>query len=295
MNIKQLEAFIWIVRLGSFAAAAERLCMTQSTISARVQELEQAIGVSLFDRSHHRARLTPKGQELVPYAERLLALTSEIRHRVGDPTALGGVVRIGVAELVAATWMPDLVAHVHEKYPGVILEVTVQLTNTLIAALRDGDSDVALIPGPVVEPNLASDSLGCAEFCWMAGKGFDVGPGPVTPEALQDVPIVALSESSHHYRTIEHWFASHSTYFKVATRCNNMSLAASLAMAGLGIAHLPRIAYRKEIGEGRLRILESSPRMPSVEFFVVYPRGRFQPLVHAIVALAQEVSPFARQ
>lgn len=294
MNIKQLEAFIWIVRLGSFAAAAERLCMTQSTISARIQELEQAIGVSLFDRSHHRARLTPKGEELVPYAERLLALTSEIRHRVGDPTALGGVVRVGVAELVAITWMPDLVARIHEKYPGVTLEVTMQLTNTLIAGLRDGDMDVALIPGPVVEPNLASDSLGCAEFCWMAGESLALPPGPVTPEALQDVPIIALSESSHHYRTIEQWFASRHADFKVATRCNNMSLAANLAMAGLGIAHLPGIAYRKEIGEGKLRVLESRPRMPNVEFFIVYPRGRFQPLVHAIAALAQEVSPFLR-
>lgn len=285
---------MWIVRLGSFAAAAERLCMTQSTISARVQELEQGIGVKLFDRSHHRARLTPKGQELVPYAERLLALTSEIRHRVGDPTALGGVVRVGVAELVTITWMSDLVARIHEKYPGVILEVTMQLTNTLIAGLRDGDLDVALIPGPVIEPNLASDSLGFAEFCWMAGESLRLRPGPLTPESLQDVPIVILSESSHHYRTIEQWFTSHHAYFEVATRCNNMSLAANLAMAGLGIAHLPRLAYEKEIGEGKLRILESSPQMPNVEFFIVYPRGRFQPLVHAIVALAQEVSPFLR-
>jgi DNA-binding transcriptional LysR family regulator len=268
--------------------------MTQSTISGRIQELEETIGVSLFDRSHHPARLTPKGQELVSYAERLLVITSEIQHRVGNAAALAGVVRVGIAELLVITWLPELVAAIRKKYPAVILELTMNLTNTLIAQLRDGDLDIALIPGPVIEPNLACESLGFVEFCWMAGETFEMPTGLVTPEHLQRLPIISLSEESHHYRTIEHWFASNNASFTTVMRSNNMSLAANLAMTGLGIAHLPRLAYQNEIGEGKLRILESSPKMPTVEFFSVYPRGRFQPLVHAIAALAQEVSRFSR-
>lgn len=295
MNIKQLEAFVWIVRLGSFSAAAERLYTTQSTVSARIQELEEAIGVSLFDRSHHRARLTPKGQELIPYAERLLALTSEIRHRVGDPAALAGVARVGVAELIAITWLPDLANAVHDKYPGVTLELTMGLTNALIANLREGDLDLALIPGPVVEPNLASESVGKVEFAWIAGRSFETRAKVLTPEDLQGMPIISLSEESHHYRTIEHWFSSNNACFNVSTRSNNMNVAASLALAGLGIAYLPPLAYRNEIAQGKLRVLKTRPKLPEVEFFAVSPRGRFQPLTHAVVVLAHEVSAFTQR
>jgi DNA-binding MarR family transcriptional regulator len=109
MNFRQLESFLTIAELGSFAAAADRLCVTQSTISARIQELEQILGVELFDRSQRTARLTLKGRELIGYAEQIVDLASEIRRRVGSKDALAGVVRVGVAELVAISWLPNLV------------------------------------------------------------------------------------------------------------------------------------------------------------------------------------------
>ena len=78
MNMKQLETFYWVERLGSFSAAAERVHATQSTISMRIQELEQSLGVRLFDRSHRMARLTAKGRELLPYVRQMVELTSAI-------------------------------------------------------------------------------------------------------------------------------------------------------------------------------------------------------------------------
>ena len=68
MNIKQLESLVSIVENGGFAAAAERLHTTQSAVSARIKELEKYLGIALFDRSSHRARLTAKGEELLPCA-----------------------------------------------------------------------------------------------------------------------------------------------------------------------------------------------------------------------------------
>ena len=292
MNIKQLETFVWIVRLGSFAAAAKRLYTTQSSVSARIQELEETIGVGLFDRTGHRARLTPKGQELIPYAERLIALTSEIYHRVGDPNSLAGVVRVGVAELIAITWLPKLVKAIREKYPGVILELTMELTNGLIDKLRDGALDLALIPGPVIEPNLASESLGCVAFFWMAGREIKVPARNLSPEDLQKLPIISLSEESHHYHTIEQWFNNNNAFFKPTMRCNNMSVAAYLVMAGEGIGHLPALPYEEQIKEGKLRVLKTRPKTLAVEFFAVFPRARFQPLTHAIVDQARAVSGF---
>ena len=78
MKLQQLETFFWVVKLGSFAAAATRLHATQSTISMRIRELEKSLGVELFDRSQRSAKLTPKGSELMGYAERLLDMATEL-------------------------------------------------------------------------------------------------------------------------------------------------------------------------------------------------------------------------
>jgi DNA-binding transcriptional LysR family regulator len=66
MNVHQLETFYWIVKLGGFTAAADRLRPTQSTVSMRIRELERSLGVRLFDRGKRTARVTAAARELVP-------------------------------------------------------------------------------------------------------------------------------------------------------------------------------------------------------------------------------------
>ncbi len=293
MNIKQLDTFIWIVRLGSFAAAAERLNTTQSAVSARIHELEHAMGVILFDRSHHRAKLTPKGRQLVPYAEHLIAFASEILYRVGSQEAVAGIVRLGIAELVGITRLPALTRAIRETFPQITLEIEIDLTNSLIAKLREGDLDLVRGPGPVIESNLDSRSLGCVQFHWMAGQGLNVPKEVMTPRMLLRYPILALSQASHHFRQIEAWFAGDKALHQFALSCNNMDILATLTASGQGVSLLPAVAYRDEIRTGLLRILRTSPAMPPVEFFIYRPRGRFQPLADAIAALALEVGSFS--
>lgn len=154
MHIKQLESFVCIVEQGSFAAAADTLFTTQSTISARIHELEKHLGVPLFDRSQHRARLTPKGEELLPYARHMTQLTREVTQRISDPSSLGGVVRVGVVGLVAIALLPGLVAEVRRRYPRVNLQIHMYLTRVLFNKLHNGEIDLAFVISPVTESNV---------------------------------------------------------------------------------------------------------------------------------------------
>jgi len=147
MTLQQLETFFWTVKLGSFAAAAERLHATQSAVSMRVRELERALCVELFDRTHRAARLTPKGRELMDYASRILDLSTELEHRIGAPEAISGVVRFGVAEVVTTTWLPRLITVIAERYPNVRLEIEEALTAELMASLHQAELELVLAPG----------------------------------------------------------------------------------------------------------------------------------------------------
>ncbi len=292
LNVKHLETFYWIVRLGTFAAAAERLGTTQPTVSARIQELEQVLGVIVFDRTHHRAKLTPKGRELVSYAERVVGMTSEIMHRVGNAASLAGVLRLGVAELVSVTWLPILTETCRARYPNITLDIEVDVMDPLMHRLREGDLDLVLGPGPMNDPNIAWHSLGTAKFHWMAGRSLELPARELTPADLAKHPIVTLCADSHVYRHVERWFEEFREPFRFVTSCNRMSVVADLTRRGQGVSLLPRVAYEPELAEGSLRILKTRSEAYAVEFFAVLPHGRFNPLADAVCSLALQCTSF---
>lgn len=293
MNFKQLETFATIVQLGSFAAAAAKLNATQSTISARVQELEQDLGVALFDRVQRRAHLTAKGRELLPYAQSAVSFFAEIRQRVGSPSALSGVVRVGVAELVAVTWLPVFAAALHARYPDLTLELDVSLTAELSSRLREGDLDLILIPGTRFDSSLEINSLGSVEFAWTASPSLDLPKRPLTSDDLRRWRILSLGEQSFHFDTVEHWLGRNAHRQQVDI-CNSMSVVAALTVAGLGVSLLPPICYRSDIEAGRLRLLKTDPPVADVEFFAVYFKRRPNSILRLIVDLAQETSSFSK-
>jgi DNA-binding transcriptional LysR family regulator len=111
MTLKQLEAFYLAATLGSFALAAQRAHVTQSSLSKRIAELEAWVGAELFDRSGKRAQLTEAGQRLLPVAARMLELKEGIRDALNSSPTLTGTCRFGISELGALTWLPGSVAN----------------------------------------------------------------------------------------------------------------------------------------------------------------------------------------
>ena len=109
ITLKQLEAIYWIVELGSFEAASVKLNMSQSAISKRIQELEEALDVPIFDRSKRNARLTEKGEELYEGAVEMLQHRDDLMQRISSKQALITRYRLGVTDLTALTCLPALV------------------------------------------------------------------------------------------------------------------------------------------------------------------------------------------
>jgi DNA-binding transcriptional LysR family regulator len=292
LHVKHLETFFWAARLGSFTAAAKRLHSTQSTVSMRISELELRFGVSLFDRSHRKARLTAKGEELMAYTERLLQLTSEIHERIARPDTVAGVVRIGVAEVVAQTWLPRFVEALHRRYPKVSVKFEVALTFELIEKLRSGALDVILSPGRLLESGFTARSLGVVEFSWMTSPRLGLRRGTFTPRDLQDQRIIVLPRESYHYLAIERWFRSSKVFLDRMDVCNSLAVVAALTMAGLGISLLPPVCFAQEMRARQLVTIRTSPPYEPVEFFAIKSAEAFEPLNELVADLAAEVSTF---
>ncbi len=293
VNIAELETFAWIVRLGSFVAAAERLSASESALSRSIDGLERDMGVRLFEPSRDGARLTCKGRELVPYAERVIELTTDIRSRIATPAILTGVARVGTGELIAMSWITKLAQAAKERYPQLVLEITLGSPGELTGKVRDGELDLALVPGPVTEPRLASRSLGEAEFRWMASPKLDVPEGDMTPGRVATLPIIACSQQSQRYRSVEQWFCAADVGYRVFTDCNSLRAVIALTVAGQGLSPLPLVACEEYVQNGSLRILKTRPAMPRVEFFAVSAQIGLHSAADALTALAVQASTFA--
>ena len=291
-NLKQLETFYWAAKLGSFTAAAERLNYTQSTVSMRIHDLEQDLGVSLFDRSQRTARITSKGRDLLKHAEELLNLSAEVHERIAAPGTRRGIVRLGVAEMISVTWLPKLIQILHERYPDILLELDEALTEDLVDRLRAGALDLILAPGRMPGYNLIPRSLGSVAFVWMASPKLGIPAGTLTPKDLQRWPVIALARQSYHHARIEDWFHSRNALCRRIYTCKSFGVASSLAVAALGITLLPVDNYQDMIASGNLQVIATEPPMTPVEFTVTMSVDSPQSLPKLIADLACEVSTF---
>lgn len=292
MNLKLLETFVAVARLGGFRNACEQLGATQPAISMRIRELERALGIQLFERANRSSFLTAKGEELLPLAERLLAVMSDIRQQVAATTAVTEMVRVGVSELIAVTWLSDLTAEISRRYPNVMLRFDIDLVHGLARKLSARELDLVLYAGPMQGPGLASVSLGMVELDWFAGPQLDLPEGRLTAAEIERLPLISLSPNSLLHVMALDWFQESSATFRKMNFCTSMHAVSLLVRAGQGLSILPTDYYEPYVEIGAMRILKTAPSLPAIEYLAVYFQQPGSTLVSTIAQSAADISLF---
>ena len=274
-----LETLLWIARLGTFAAAAERLNTTQPAISARVRELEAHLGARLFRREGRTMTLTPAGRELVRESEPLWARFQAVLLGCGDIAEASGIVRIGAGEIAAASCLPGFVAELKHDLPNVSLEVEIALTADLIQQLLGGRSDLAFAAGRIAHPALKTAPIGSVGLLWLAGpdtmKALRAGPDSA-------VPIWSLSSHSPLYRIMKDAITTSGLSYRSVNLCNNVRTMIDIVMSGGGVGIFPQSMVQAQVVNGTLVPVPGAPEMPTVEFQVAMRAAESDPLVLTI-------------
>src|ERR1044072_897109 len=142
IDFRTIQTFLWVATLRSFRGAAEKLNTTQPAVSMRIAQLEDLLGVRLLERDRRVVAPTPKGQEMVGSAERLMRLCGERIEALGARSTMRGIVRLGCSERIVHTWQPALIERVNAAYPNLELEIEVDITPNLCE--RRSGRDLAL-------------------------------------------------------------------------------------------------------------------------------------------------------
>ena len=144
LDLAALSIFRAVAQEGSVTRAAERLGRVQSNVTTRVQQLEEQLGATLFLREGKRMVLTPAGESLRGYADRLLALAEEARQSM-HPVQPSGRLRLGAMESTAAARLPQPLAQLHAQWPGLVLELSTAPSRQLVEQLLSHRIDCALV------------------------------------------------------------------------------------------------------------------------------------------------------
>lgn len=233
LNLKQLEAFVWVADLGSFGQAATRLGTTQPNISARIANLEQALGSTLMLRDAGSVRLTPQGQQLIGYARSVLASVDDLVTASGQRGLYDGTLRLGVTELVSQTWLRPFLRAMKDAFPNLLTEVTVAMSVDLERALAGRTLDLALQNAPFARAMSGEVFLGEYPLVWAASSDLDVA------DDLSNVPILTHARDTVLYQEIAAHFAARSGISPRLVASSNLVTCQQMALDGLGVAALP--------------------------------------------------------
>lgn len=250
-TLRQLSYFVALADAGSFTRAAERMGVSQPSLSQQIRSLESIIGSPLFERGGP-AILTPRGREMLERAQRILLDVSDLEDpRDAAVDTLTGTIRLGVSPTLGPYLMPGLVARLHRDHPTLRVHVREDLPRLLAAGLANGTHDVILAQLPVQGRGFHSERLFREPLLVAMAADHPLRDKTViTPSNLRGRQLLTLMPE---YRLAEQVAAISAEVGATVLRdYEGTSLDAIRQMAGMGmgLALLPRLYVRQEVREG---------------------------------------------
>ena len=288
LSLYHLETLLWISRLGTFAAAAERLNTTQPAISARVRELETQIGYPIFQRAGRTMALTVRGRELVRDCEPLWSTIERTLLQSNSFESASGIVRIGAGEIAAATCLPGFLAELKRAMPRACLEVEIDLSQAMLRKLLGATHDLIFLSGPVSSPNILTERIGVVEMIWVASPVL----GLTADERPANVPVWLIHSHSPIHAMALASLTEGALADRVINLSNNVRTMVDVVLAGGGMAFVPEIMVRDHLVQGSLIELRFVERR-SLPFQVAIRAQERDPLIREMFARATalEIDP----
>jgi DNA-binding transcriptional LysR family regulator len=275
VNIVDLESFVTVTESGSIVGAAAKLHLTQSAITRRIQNLEESLGVELFDRQSRPIQLTDAGRATYESAKPVLCSVDDLKSAVmhnGEPS---GSFRFGIARGLGEAALLAPISQLRETFPLVKLQAYAQWTEALISRVQSRSLDAAavLLHESAVPPqNMECEFLGKQEFVVVSSKNSPVAKAKEL-KGLSDVGWIVSPESCGTRAQVEAALSRHRLPFIVAVETEGKDLQLSLVVQNAGLGVVPRQVYQASALRKDLTILRLKDFTPSQDLWMIRPRN----------------------
>ena len=279
ITLKQLEAFIWVVDLRSFNRAAERLTTTQPNISGRIAKLETLLGGRLIDRD--TMQVTPLGARMLKRARAVLAAMDALVVESGEAGLYDGVLRLGVTEMVAETWLRAFLARLADAFPKLDVEVTIDFSVALEKRLAERAIDLAFQNAPFQRAMSGEVFLGAFPMVWFGAPGVtDVTAHPVLTHGRDTIL----------YQQVAAHFAALGGAVVRLVPSSNLATCLQMAMDGRGVTVVPEAMAKEALAAGKLVRIAYDWVPEPLQFYARFDAERTQAAVAQAAALASDTA-----
>lgn len=291
MADRRLQVFHAVARQLSFTKAAEVLFMTQPAVTFQIKQLEEHFNTRLFDRGHGKISLTPAGEVVLEYAERILGLSSELDVRLGEMTGqIRGPLLIGASTTIAEFMLPRVLGKFKSEYPQVRPRLTVGNSETIETRVAEHTLDIGLIESASHHANLVCELCCEDELQVVCSPSFPLaGLKEVTPQQLTQHPYISRESGSGTREFTDDYFRKAGISpedMNVVMELGSPEALKGVAETGLGFAIMSKASVAKE---QRLGDLVAIPLRPPLNrtLSMVYPKEKFRSrLVNTFVDFA---------
>jgi len=285
-TLRQLQYAVAVAESLSFRKAAELCHVSQPSLSAQLAQLEEALGMRLFERDRRRVLVTAAGRELVERARLILRETDdliELARRTSDP--LTGTLRIGVIPTLSPYLLPRLTPALHAAYPLLTVHWVEEKTDVLLRNLEAGTLDGALLALEADIGDVEREVIGLDAFVLATPVGHPLGAktSPAKAAELRDASVLLLDDG-HCFREQALAFCSGAKAHELEFRATSLTTLAQMVAGGAGVTLLPEIAVATEAKRAELSIRRFTQPAPKRTIALVWRKR--SPLGPALRKLA---------
>lgn len=285
-TLRQLQYIVAVAETLSFRRAAELCRVSQPSLSAQLAQVEDALGVRLFERDRRHVLVTPAGAGLLERARRVLIDADDLvqaAQRAGNP--LAGTLRVGIIPTVSPYLLPSVTPRLRAAFPELTLVWVEEKTEVLSQQLDAGVLDAALLALEADLGEVEHDVIAEDPFVLVAAPGTPLAKkkGPATAAELRGVDVLLLDEG-HCFRAQTLELCSTARAHELEFRATSLSTLVQMVAGGAGVTLLPALALELETARADLRIRPFAAPAPHRTLALI--RRRNSPLAAALGELA---------
>lgn len=280
MADRRLQVFMAVAKHRNFTRAAEDLFMSQPSATFQVKQLEELYNTRLFERRHGNVSLTPAGELVHSYAEKIMALSDEMESRLAEMSGeLRGPLLIGASSTIAECLMPQVMSDFGALYPQVRACLIVANSDSVERRVAEHTLDLGLIEAPPKLAGVSSEICGGDELVVIFAPDYPLtASASIAPKNLVEYEYISREPGSGTREVTETYFRNHQIEpeaLKTQMELGSPEALKAVVKLGLGFAIVSRLVVEQELEAAALQIIPLKPALKR-SFNLIYPQDRFR-------------------
>jgi DNA-binding transcriptional LysR family regulator len=275
MNFTHLLAFYEVARAGSISAGSVRLHVSQPAVTREIRELEDRLGVLLFDRLPRGVALTEAGSILFDYAERIFALSEAAEGQLKEFAGLGsGHLKIGASGTLGVYFVPEVIARFNARHPKVAIDLIVANTEQVEAGLGDLTMTLGFIEGPFDDALLHAHEIGSDEIAVVAAANHPQAGSRLRARDLIDQVVIMREPGSGTRAIVEQAYAGMGLLIEPLMSVSDTEAIKRVLLSQRALAYVSVLSIKDELRRGELTVIEVDDLRIERPLHIVWPKRR---------------------